>query len=154
MVTRSLHIMVNNEEKEVKIVFNLIDWEGTEKFQLSGLKEANWYTEYDEEERYRCAVVNWMAPTWYIELASLFEMIYTGHEYQELIPGLRNDMYRCCTVEKFILGIAGDRLDDYIDARIRMYDDIIKNEAYTLQKNYEAITHARNYLVGLKTPPQ
>lgn len=152
MVTRSLNLMINGKEERVKIVFNLIDWPNTESFKASGLQDENWHTEYDTRSDYRCAVVNWMAPTWYIELASLFELIYEGREYEEFIPELRNDSFRCSMVEKFIVSIAGEHRDDYINARITMYDDIIKHNAYTLQKSHEAVAHARNLLVGLRTP--
>ena len=148
MVTRSLNIIVDNKEIQVKIIFNTVEWPATESFKAYGLKEENWHTEYDGN--YRCAVINWLAPTWYIDLASLFELIYEGHEYQELIPELEDDIFRCGVVEKFIVGIAGEHREDYINARIKMYDDIIEHKAYTLQKNFEAVAYARSTLIELR----
>ena len=148
MVTRSLNIIVDKKEIQVKIIFNTVEWPATESFKAYGLQEENWHTEYDSN--YRCAVVNWLAPTWYIELASLFELIYEGREYEEFVPELRNDIFRCSMVEKFIVSIAGEHREDYINARIKMYDDIIKHKAYTLQKNFEAVAYARSTLIELR----
>ena len=138
----------------MKIVFNLIDWPNTESFKASGLQDENWHTEYDARSNYHCAVVNWMAPTWYIELASLFEQIYEGREYEQFIPELRNDISRCGMVEKFIVSIAGEHRDDYINARIgKCNDDIIEGTMLTpVKKSREAVAYARDQLVDSARP--
>ena len=155
MVKKSLNITVNGKEQSVVIRFQYTDWssskkrEDSEECKVRGTEEKMWYTSCDNNGSYHYAVVSQLAPMWYIELASLFEMINNCNEYQNLIPGLCNDSFRRKRIEEFIVdNAAGEHRKDYIDARLSMYDDMIINKSYG-REGQVAIINACNLLAGL-----
>ena len=152
MVKKSLNITVNGKVQSVVIRFQYIDWSSNKQCKVRGTGEKMWYTSCENNGSYHYAVVSQLAPMWYIKLASLFEMINNCNEYQDLIPGLRNDSFRRKRIEEFIVDNADEQYRiDYINARIAMYSDIIINRSYTGEEDRKAIINAYNLLTGLLT---
>ncbi len=152
MVRKSLNITVNGKVQSVVIRFQYADWSSSKQCRVQGTEEKMWYTSCDSNGSYHYAVVSQLAPMWYIKLASLFEMINNCDEYQNLVPGLSNDVFRLSTIEEFIV-VNADKQHriDYINARIAMYSDIIMNRSYTDEEDQKAIINAYNLLTGLLT---
>lgn len=149
MVRKSLNITVNGKVQSVVIRFQYTDWSSSKQCKVRGAEEKMWYTSCENNGSYHYAVVSQLAPMWYIELASLFEMINNCNEYQDLIPNLRDDIFRLSTIEEFIIDNADEQYRiDYINARIAMYSDIIANKSYS-EEDREAIICAHNLLTGL-----
>ena len=128
MITRKLNLNINGESKEVEIRFNLRDWANDEYAKYYNIKHTKWLTHYDPIAN--CTLVDFFAPTWYIELACIFKEIYLLGMYEELVPGLiEDDEFRFEQVERFIISIAGEHREDYIRARHAMYNDLLANYA-------------------------
>ena len=128
MVIRKLCLNINGEPRGIDVRFNLCDWGSMEIIKRAGIKNVTWLTEYDKANR--CANVDLFAPIWYIDLASLREMIFAGGFYEEYIPELTHDDRRYEQVEKFIVDIADDHRTDYIRARHAILMEILGKRTY------------------------
>jgi len=127
VVKREMHVNVDGEDKVITVQFATRDWASMEAVKLLGLEHPQWLVAYDKEQG--CALIDWMAPLWYMELASLHEMICVGGCYQDLVPDLDDSDHHCEAVELFILSIAGEHREEYIRARHAMFNDVLGHNA-------------------------
>lgn len=143
MVIRRLNFPINNKNVELEIRFNIADWDTMDSYKCLGLKESMWFTQYDRKHNH--AIVDMLAPMWYIELASINEQIFGCHEYEDYVPNLREGEYRASNVEAFVASIAGKHRKDYVEKRLLMYQDIVANNGY-MQRNGAQVKHAIDML--------
>ena len=149
MVEKRMHIVFNGITYEPKIRFRVKDWKSSLVMEQLQIKDPTWLVQYDKHRN--CATVDKDAPTWYIELATLHEMICVGGLYEDIVNkalrnGIEEGIHRCESVERFILKIAGIHRQDYIEARIKMFELILEKH---LNPTMEA--EMRNTLDMLKS---
>ena len=145
MITKRLHLKVNGKEEDIKIQYTLLSWNGMAAFRRTGMKSSTWYTEYNRYKK--CAIIDNRAPKWYAELMAINEMLYGG-ELDHLIPDLRAGCYRCHDIEAFVADLAGEHRDEYIMARLAIYNELAENNAFT-QRSHDEVMFARWMLDGL-----
>ena len=89
MVEKRMHIVFNGITYEPKIRFRVKDWKSSLVMEQLQIKDPTWLVQYDKHRN--CATVDKDAPTWYIELATLHEMICVGGLYEDIVnKALRN----------------------------------------------------------------
>ncbi|MBO4855352.1 hypothetical protein J5500_03040 [Candidatus Saccharibacteria bacterium] len=127
VVKREMHVNIDGKEMTLEVRFETRNWGSDVAVKQLGLKHTKWLVAYSEKGKF--ALVDTLAPTWYINLAALHEMICMGDYYQDLIPGLDDSDHRCEAVERFILSITGEHRADYIRARHAMFGDVMGHNA-------------------------
>ena len=124
MIIKRLHIGT----KTVQIKYRPRDW-----MKLPFVRERNltgitkWLVSYDSMGKF--TYVSEDAPSWYVDLACLHEEICIGGRCEDALF-FPSDDSRCKSVEEFILGIAGEHREEYIRARIDMYEQILEKKGY------------------------
>lgn len=124
MITKSLRIGTET----VRIKYRPRDWTESplvRERNLTGI--AKWLVSYDFMGKF--TYVSEDAPSWYVDLACLHEEICIGGRYDGILY-FPSDDTRCKSVEEFILGIAGEHREEYIRARIEMYEQLLKKKGY------------------------
>ena len=128
MITKRLLFQHDGIDISVKVRYTLIDWARLQVFQLLGLEHPIWFTQYDVHKQ--AALIDINAPSWYTDLAALGEHLYADPDFVDLTSEIRNDVRRYADVERYIVSIAGDKRDDYVEARLLNYRDILNKNAY------------------------
>lgn len=146
MITKRLHLNINGKEETVEIHYTLLSWNGMAAYRRTGLTNATWYTEYNRHKK--CAIIDNRAPKWYIELMALNEMLFGG-QLDYLMPDLRAGCYRCHDIEAFIADLAGEHRNEYILARLAVYDEFTEKNVF-LQRSRDEVMFARWMLAGLE----
>ena len=77
----------------------------------------------------KCTYVSKDAPSWYVDLVCLHEEICIGGRYDDILD-LPSGDFRRKGVEEFILSIAGEHREEYIRARIDMYEQLLEKKGY------------------------
>ena len=124
MITKRLNIGTET----VQIKYRPRDW-----MKLPFVRERNltgitkWLVSYDFMGKF--TYVSEDAPSWYVDLACLHEEICIGGRYDDILDLPPGDS-RCRGVEEFILSIAGEHREEYIRARIDMYEQLLEKKGY------------------------
>lgn len=129
MVEKRMHIIFNGISYEVAIRYRIKDWKSSIVMEQLGIKDPTWLMQYDKH--CNCATVDKDAPNWYIKLATLHEMICVGHLYGDIVSEIMQEdiqegAHHCESVERFILKIADEHRQEYIEARIKMFELILE----------------------------
>ena len=124
MITKRLNI----GKKEIQIKYHPCDWTESPFVKERNLTSiSRWIVNYDMMNK--CTYVSKDAPSWYVDLACLYEEICIGGLYDEILNLPPGDS-RCRRVEEFILCIAGEHREEYIRARIDMYEQLLEKKGY------------------------
>ena len=107
----------------------------------------SYYTSYDNTKD--CAIVSINSPEWYKELASLAEMIMSGHHYEEIVPNIsQNDEdHRRALVDKYVSDIAGEKKLAFRVFRTTLYRALIGSN-YCRAEEINSMRCAYNSLIG------
>lgn len=129
MVAKRLNLEINGEIYPVNIRYRLKDYSNSIVLKKLEIDDPKWLVQYDRHAV--AAVLDASAPTWYIELAALHELICVGGYYHDLVEKIVNGGVvegdrHCESVERFILEVSGKHRAEYIAARIEMLDLILQ----------------------------
>ena len=119
---------LNIGTEEVLIKYHPRDWTKSplvRERNLTGI--AKWLVSYDFMGKF--TYVSEDAPSWYVDLACLHEEICIGGRYDDILDLPPGD-FRRKGVEEFILSIAGEHREEYIRARIDMYEQLLEKKGY------------------------
>lgn len=119
---------LNIGTEEVLIKYHPCDWTKSPFVKERNLASiSKWIVNYDMMNKY--TYVSKDAPSWYVDLACLHEEICIGGRYDDILDLPPGDS-RCRGVEEFILSIAGEHREEYIRARIDMYEQLLEKKGY------------------------
>ncbi len=128
MTEKRLNLIIKGVATPMVIRYRLRSWSSTLVIKQLNIENPLWLVSYSHKDNTATADTN--APTWYINLAVLHEMICCGDCYTDVINRLTDfniadDQHRCAETERFILSIAGQYRTAYIKARIQMFELIL-----------------------------
>lgn len=128
MTEKRLNLTIKGVATPMVIRYRLRSWRNTLVIKQLNIENPIWLIGYSRKDNTATADTN--APTWYIDLAVLHEMICCGNCYTDAINRLTDfniadDQHRCAETERFILSIAGQHRAAYIKARIQMFELIL-----------------------------
>lgn len=119
---------LNIGTKEIQIKYHPCDWTKSPFVKERNLTSiTKWLVSYDFMGKF--TYVSEDAPSCYVDLACLHEEIYIGGRYDDILD-LPSGDFRRKGVEEFILSIAGEHREEYIHARIEMYEQLLKKKGY------------------------
>ncbi len=112
----------------MQIKYRPRDWTKSQLVRECNLTDiAKWLVFYDFMDKF--TYVSEDAPSWYVDLACLHEEICIGGRYDDILK-LPSSDFRRKGVEEFILSIAGEHREEYIRARIEMYEQLLEKKGY------------------------
>ncbi len=128
MTEKRLNLTIKGVVTPMVIRYRLRSWRNTLVIKQLNIENPIWLIGFSRKDNTATADTN--APTWYIDLAVLHEMICCGNCYTDVINRLTDfniadDQHRCAETERFILSIAGQHRAAYIKARIQMFELIL-----------------------------
>ncbi len=147
MITKRLHIQHDGIDISVKVRYSLVDWSSLQVFELLGLEHPIWFTQYDAHKQ--AALVDVDSPNWYTDLAALSEHLYADPDFADLTSDIRDDEHRYADIERYVVSVAGGKREDYIEARLTTFRDILNKNAY-FQHSKEEIECAVSELNSLR----
>ncbi len=154
MIERRLNLEFKEKEVPLKIRYKFDDWSRP----LSAVGRIGIETPYLAiyDSRKSAVIVDNGMPRWYIPLGVLFEMIYHGDFFIETIESITDgtikivhDEHRCVEVERFVLLVADESRTEYINARIELYEALLKSRYRPIPT--EQMSEALEMLQGLAT---
>ena len=111
--------------------------------KLGNDEVVNYLVMYDEGKIW----VHENAPDWYALLATLHESICCGKQHEKFIEFSDDPDMRCAEVEAFVLTQAKDKKQEYIWARIAMFDALIQKQL-AAPSDIRKLQNARDYLAS------
>ena len=119
---------LNIGTEEALIKYHPCDWTKSPFVKERNLTSiSKWIVNYDMMNKY--TYVSKDAPSWYVDLVCLHEEICIGGRYDDILD-LPSGDFRRKGVEEFILSIAGEHREEYIRARIDMYEQLLEKKGY------------------------
>ncbi len=131
MIEKCLTFLFKGEEIQFKLRYRVDNWyKPNSAISRLGMKNS-WLAIYDN--RKSAVTIGSAMPHWYIPFGVLFEMIYHGNFFVELIEQITdgsikivNDEHRCIAVERFMLLLTKCHAK-YINARIELYESLLNS---------------------------
>lgn len=137
MIEKRTNISVGTKEYQFKLRYRLENRKKSIVYSRLNIKHPEFLVKWSDVDQ--VATFDKTTPSWYIELATLYECIFSGENNLEIIqPYLEEGLSTRAATEKFVLAQAQEHLLQYIKIRIYMYETIVesglsRNEVESMQ---------------------
>lgn len=143
MIEKRMNISVGTKEYQFRLRYRLENCKKSIIYSRLNIKHPEFMVKWSNADQ--VATFDKTTPSWYIELATLYECIFSGENNLEAIqPYLEEDLDARAATERFVLTQAQEYLLQYIEVRIYMYEAIIKsglsrNEVESMQATVQML---------------